>query len=335
MAKRDYYEVLGVDRSASDGEIKKAFRKLARELHPDVNAHDPEAEEKFKEAAEAYEVLSDPGRRQTYDRFGQEGLRSGGFTPGAASATSRTSSTRSSGAAIRSAASAEGRRRARTSARSSRSRWRTCSRTRRARSPSRRSWSASAVAATAPSLAPRSRPVRSARGRARSARSAAASSARWCARCRAIAAAATGGSRRRRASAVTGRAGSPRTGPGRSTSPPASRTASGCGSPVPATRGRRAGARAISTWRFASPPTSGSPARGPSCRRREGTGGDGDRRRRGLRPHAGGRDQRRGPGGDPARRGRQARRQGPAPASRREARRPARGLRAGGPDRSG
>jgi molecular chaperone DnaJ len=83
VTKRDYYEVLGVDRSASDGEIKKAFRTLARELHPDVNAHDPEAEEKFKEAAEAYEVLSDSQRRQTYDQFGHEGLRSGGFQPGA------------------------------------------------------------------------------------------------------------------------------------------------------------------------------------------------------------------------------------------------------------
>ena len=82
-AKRDYYEVLGVSRSASDGEIKKAFRGLARELHPDVNAHDPEAEEKFKEAAEAYEVLSDRQRRETYDRLGHEGLRSGGFEPGA------------------------------------------------------------------------------------------------------------------------------------------------------------------------------------------------------------------------------------------------------------
>src|SRR5215467_1368375 len=78
MAKRDYYHVLGVDRSASEAEVKKAFRKLARELHPDVNAHDPEAEEKFKEAAEAYEVLSDAERRSTYDRFGHEGLRSGG-----------------------------------------------------------------------------------------------------------------------------------------------------------------------------------------------------------------------------------------------------------------
>jgi molecular chaperone DnaJ len=81
--KRDYYQVLGLDRSASDGDIKRAFRKLARELHPDVNAHDPEAEEKFKEAAEAYEVLSDRQRRETYDRFGHEGLRSGGFEPGA------------------------------------------------------------------------------------------------------------------------------------------------------------------------------------------------------------------------------------------------------------
>ena len=78
---RDYYEVLGVSRGAGDGEVKKAFRRLARELHPDVNKHDPEAEEKFKEAAEAYEVLSDPERRRTYDAFGHEGLRSGGWAP--------------------------------------------------------------------------------------------------------------------------------------------------------------------------------------------------------------------------------------------------------------
>jgi molecular chaperone DnaJ len=78
---RDYYEVLGVGRDASEAEVKKAFRRLARELHPDVNDHDPEAEEKFKEAAEAYEVLSDAERRHTYDAYGHEGLRSGGFDP--------------------------------------------------------------------------------------------------------------------------------------------------------------------------------------------------------------------------------------------------------------
>jgi molecular chaperone DnaJ len=78
---RDPYEVLGVLRDASDQQVKKAFRQLARELHPDVNAHDPDAEEKFKEAAEAYEILSDAERRATYDRYGHEGLRSGGFAP--------------------------------------------------------------------------------------------------------------------------------------------------------------------------------------------------------------------------------------------------------------
>src|SRR2546429_6169173 len=78
---RDYYEVLGVDRAAPEQDVKRAFRALARELHPDVNAHDPEAEEKFKEAAEAYEILSDAERRATYDRYGHDGLRSGGYTP--------------------------------------------------------------------------------------------------------------------------------------------------------------------------------------------------------------------------------------------------------------
>jgi molecular chaperone DnaJ len=73
--------VLGVGRDADEQDVKKAFRRLARELHPDVNAHDPQAEEKFKEAAEAYEILSDPERRATYDRYGHDGLRSGGFAP--------------------------------------------------------------------------------------------------------------------------------------------------------------------------------------------------------------------------------------------------------------
>jgi molecular chaperone DnaJ len=78
---RDPYDVLGVRRDADETTVKKAFRKLARELHPDVNAHDPDAEEKFKEAAEAYEILSDPERRATFDRYGHEGLRSGGMGP--------------------------------------------------------------------------------------------------------------------------------------------------------------------------------------------------------------------------------------------------------------
>ena len=83
MAKRDYYEVLGIGRDADDAQIKKAFRGLARDLHPDVNTEDPDAEERFKEAAEAYEVLSDSERRATYDAYGHEGLRGGGYQPGA------------------------------------------------------------------------------------------------------------------------------------------------------------------------------------------------------------------------------------------------------------
>src|SRR5918992_5479652 len=79
-ADRDYYEVLGVRRDAAPGEIKKAFRRLARELHPDVSEA-PDAEERFKEAVEAYEVLSKTETRELYDRFGHAGLRSGGFRP--------------------------------------------------------------------------------------------------------------------------------------------------------------------------------------------------------------------------------------------------------------
>src|SRR6476659_7464664 len=78
---RDYYELLTVSRDASDVEIKRAFRKLARELHPDVSAA-PDAEDRFREVAEAYEVLSNSETRQLYDRYGHAGLRGGGFTPG-------------------------------------------------------------------------------------------------------------------------------------------------------------------------------------------------------------------------------------------------------------
>ncbi|HTZ05001.1 MAG TPA: molecular chaperone DnaJ [Gaiellaceae bacterium] len=80
-AERDYYELLGVPRDASEAEIKKAFRRLARELHPDVSDA-PDAEERFREVVEAYEVLSKSETRELYDRYGHAGLRSGGFQPG-------------------------------------------------------------------------------------------------------------------------------------------------------------------------------------------------------------------------------------------------------------
>ena len=87
MAKRDYYEVLGVDKNASEDEIKKAYRKLAIKYHPDKNPGDKNAEEKFKEAAEAYDVLHDPNKRKQYDQFGFDGPAgmggSGGFGGGA------------------------------------------------------------------------------------------------------------------------------------------------------------------------------------------------------------------------------------------------------------
>lgn len=83
MTKRDYYEVLGVDKNASDQQIKAAYKKLAIKYHPDRNPGNKEAEEKFKEAAEAYDVLHDPEKRQRYDQFGHEGLNGmGGFSGG-------------------------------------------------------------------------------------------------------------------------------------------------------------------------------------------------------------------------------------------------------------
>ena len=79
MAKRDYYEILGVNRQATDEEIKKSYRRLALQYHPDRNPGDKEAEERFKEAAEAYEVLRDQNKRRIYDQYGHEGLQGTGF----------------------------------------------------------------------------------------------------------------------------------------------------------------------------------------------------------------------------------------------------------------
>lgn len=81
MAKRDYYEILGVTKSASADEIKKAYRRVAKQFHPDRNPNNPEAEAKFKEACEAYEILSEPDKRARYDQYGHEGVGfgQGGF----------------------------------------------------------------------------------------------------------------------------------------------------------------------------------------------------------------------------------------------------------------
>ena len=85
MAKRDYYDVLGVDRSAAESDVKKAYRRLAMKYHPDRNPDDADAEERFKEATEAYQVLTDDAKRQRYDQFGHagvEGAANGGFNAG-------------------------------------------------------------------------------------------------------------------------------------------------------------------------------------------------------------------------------------------------------------
>ena len=82
MSKRDFYEILGIDRGASEADVKKAYRKLAIKYHPDKNPDDSSAESRFKEAAEAYEVLSDQNKRAKYDRFGHAGV--GGAAGGGA-----------------------------------------------------------------------------------------------------------------------------------------------------------------------------------------------------------------------------------------------------------
>jgi molecular chaperone DnaJ len=74
MAKRDFYEILGITKNASEDEIKKAYRKLAIKYHPDKNPDDKASEEKFKEAAEAYEILSNPEKRQRYNQYGHAGV---------------------------------------------------------------------------------------------------------------------------------------------------------------------------------------------------------------------------------------------------------------------
>ena len=162
---RDYYETLGVDRSADDATIKKAFRKLARELHPDVNAHDPDAEEKFKEAAAAYEVLNDPERRRLYDSYGEDGLRGArlraghgrvrlGLRPVLGVLRRRAGSTAFGGGGGRRGAAARSRAPTWSSPRRSTSpSRRTAS---RSRSPTRRRRCARTAAATAPSRARRS-----------------------------------------------------------------------------------------------------------------------------------------------------------------------------------
>ena len=83
MAKRDYYEVLGISKGAAEAEIKKAYRKMAVKFHPDKNPDDASAEEKFKEAAEAYEVLSNADKKARYDQYGHAGMSgAGGFGGG-------------------------------------------------------------------------------------------------------------------------------------------------------------------------------------------------------------------------------------------------------------
>ena len=178
-AERDFYQVLGVERGATDAEIKRAFRKLAQQWHPDVST-DADAPARFKEINEAYQVLSDPERRQRYDMFGRAGVDGAdGRRVRGLRRLLATSSTRSS------EAPGPGRRGA-----AARSRVRTCATTcasrsrRRSREPRRRSSSGSPsrarrVTGRARRRGPRRRPVRSATAAARSAACARRCSGRW------------------------------------------------------------------------------------------------------------------------------------------------------------
>lgn len=82
FVRRDFYQILGVSRSANTNQIKKAYRKLAKELHPDKNVDDPDATRKFQDLGAAYEVLSDAEKRKTYDKYGEEGLKQDSFGGG-------------------------------------------------------------------------------------------------------------------------------------------------------------------------------------------------------------------------------------------------------------
>ena len=184
---RDPYEVLGVGRSADETEIKKAFRRLARELHPDTNSTTRRPRTKFKEAAEAYEVLSDADRRRQYDAYGHDGLRSGGYAPnfeGFGSVSDLFSAFFGSGGFDSAFGSGRGRPRRRgCRAATSSSRSPSTSRRPRAasgsRSPTTPTSAASTATATAPSRARRSSPARAARAPASCSPWRARASARW------------------------------------------------------------------------------------------------------------------------------------------------------------